>query len=162
MTHSWVALGSNTQNIRWANSVGLMLGQRLRRWPSINLTFGEYLVFSGICTRIFAWGRACPHVHVAVPAPGRAGSTPLSHPGPVWRLRLPRHTTPGIRPSPPPSTRGTAGSPPPNQPAPTAHAAAGPRFFWGPGSKERPSRPTLQLWPHCAHPKAPSPACVPL
>ena len=54
---------------RWPN-VGLMLVQRLRRWPSIKPTLGERLVFVGsaLCYFTFTvyWFRGLPYVADAV------------------------------------------------------------------------------------------------
>ena len=42
--HLWECVPANTR--RWTNA-GLLLGQRLRRWPNINPTLVQRLVFAG-------------------------------------------------------------------------------------------------------------------
>ena len=39
-------------NTRRSPNVGLLLAHRLRRWPNINPTLGERLVFAGIFTSL--------------------------------------------------------------------------------------------------------------
>ena len=43
--HCYYSINFKYIQYRYSTNVGLMLGQRLRRWPNIKPTFVEYLVF---------------------------------------------------------------------------------------------------------------------
>ena len=44
-----------TANMRNGSDVKLMLGQHLRRWPNINPTYDQCLVFAGTLSAILLW-----------------------------------------------------------------------------------------------------------